>query len=320
MQKCNLIILFTNAQYLHFKNILKINNDLKKNTIIFTRVKINFNEAEDKSFVVYELNSFRKILQWKKALKRLCLNYEQFDLYVPHFLNVFAQDVYWRLKNSRKKILISIIPDGTLLFNDYKVKPFSSDNWKRKLKSLLFGLKYKLIKGSIISPYQQINTVYSYFENVVCEARNIKKICFEMKDHIYKNDNLLVLGHRNQKIISSDKVTFIVKNLVQSERFNSIYYKAHPRKELSKDNFRRSLSRSVDCNVINIESEEAIEGLIERYEFSAVFAVASSALISIKLIKPSIDCYSYGYEEYFGENYNKNIHDVFNSLNIKKLG
>ncbi len=318
MNDFNIFITFTEPQLIHVGNILavvKLNN-----VLIISRIRpknIQKYIAQNVDIVYIDESIVKLHPKWNQLKKSLINREEGVNLHLPHSLNIFSQDMQHFLIKKNKLLSLNVFPDGNLLFNTYRVKKWAYENISRKIKSLLLGLNYKLFEGNIISPFYAIDKVYSYLEDVSCECGEIIIISMQSISFQNKNiDGIVVLGHRNQKVISADKLSNII-----SQRFSNIkiFYKKHPRIKLKDDQFYKKLNSNNLIEVSLIEENEPIEVILRNKPVNKVFAVASSSLLTLKLANPELEIFYCGMKEYLGNHYNERLKHHFDVLKLTEI-
>lgn len=304
----NLFLAFTKSQLIHVKNVIMTCNHSPN--IIISRYPID-HELMLLSHRVFHINGSLMCTRkcWNLVLKSIDI-YDEIDLYVAHSFNVLSQGLQHHIHNTGRLKSLNIFPDGNLLFNRYTVKYYDKDHFAKKIKSRLLSSEYRFFKGEIISPFYDVNTVYSYLPEVTCNHKKLTLLKMDVVDEKLTS-GLLILGHRNQKVINRDKIIDVIK---RNTNFDEVYYKPHPRITLSKDFFFKSLKSNF--KVILISDDNPIESIIQHYPADIIFSVASSSLITLKLILPQVKICYFGVGEYLGNYYDPVIKNQFDSLGI----
>ena len=314
----NLFVVFTASQAFHVKNI--ITQYGFDNVLVISTNQIASEYFSDSYKVITIPSSYLGTISTLYKLKRILarLSKNSVNLFVPHFLNVSSQFVYFQLKSNSSLKHINVFPDGNLLFNQYLEKRWSKNNILRKIKSLLIFSKYKMIDGDICMCFEKDISLFSYMDKTRYSEKNIELHIIDMPQ-VKTNDNrngLLILGHYSQDAIDSDILTDSIKDLIS--RFSLIYYKPHPRLNIDKDKFYSALSRVKD-NITLVNDASSVETMVDKLEINTLFAVGSSSLITLKLQNPFLDVVYSGLEEYLGVHYDPLIRDNLLSLGVKEL-
>ena len=307
-------VAFTKAQLIHVTNILM--QDEKLDNVVVSRIETDsaIEAITDKYFdlsggVLTLRGSWRNTIEYIDSLKSV-------DLYIPHSLNVFTQGIQHRLSDNNTMKSLNIFPDGNLLFNNYSVPYFDMQHLKRLMLSICLSSKYRLFKGSIISPFYPIHTVASYLPEVSCSYSELLLIDMPAIEQVRgSGDGLLILGHRNQKAIEPQKIAEVIK---KNNLSKNIYYKVHPRLKLKDDLFYQSLRVLYGDKVSLIADDSPAEAVLEKIAVIRVFAVASSSLITLKMLAPHLDVCYFGLEEYFGDYYNPLLKKQLISLGVQE--
>jgi hypothetical protein len=311
----NLYIAFTEAQLIHIKNIIINENDF--NNIIVTRHDV------DEELRKYTTNIFTlkgSLFAIKKDWIRVSdeLNkHSKVNLYIAHSFNVFTQGLQHTLMKTNKLNSLNIFPDGNLLFNNFSITRFNTSHFVKKIISLFLFSKYKFFKGSIISPFTEVDTVYSYLPGVSCQHRKLKliKMATLPPKTIMNKKAILILGHKNQKVINANKLLNVV---LKNNKIQHLYYKTHPRLNVSDDLFYKELKKHYKNDIELINNTSPIEALINSFPISDVFAVASSSLVTLKILLPQVNVNYYGVEEYLGKHYDPLLKSQFNCLGLNE--
>lgn len=314
-KKAFLFITFTNGQNFFVKQIIK----QYKYTNYFIVTSTDAQEFScfensrvlvlDKIKSINTINFFRK-----KEIDNFLLSVDnhssEMEIFIAHFLNTITNHIYNRYKNN-ENVVFSNFPDGMLTFNEYKVQYLNLENLKKMAFACIVGLDYKVFSGSINNPFNNIVNIYSHFPKLTSfnNGQTLKAIKFEQY-HI-TGENSIILGHANQT-----KEVLLNNNFYENLN-NKVYYKPHPRINLNNDLFYLNLSKEIEVEVIN--SEKPIEDMIQELNIKYVFAVASSALVNLKLLFENIECFSFSLSSYVEEEYIDIYFRVFDQLDIKIL-
>lgn len=309
----NLFIAFTKAQLIHIENIIA--TEKLSNVIIVTRYNVSsgLNRNSEQVFVLS--GSIFKIRTIWLELERKLGALSSFNLFIAHSFNIFTQGMQHSLLRSNKLNSLNIFPDGNLLFNNFSVSRNNLSHIYRKILSLFIHCTYKPFQGSIISPFIRIDTVFSYLPGVICEHQQLKLINMPKIKLNSENDTLLILGHRNQKAIAADILLDIIISNNTSEK---IYFKPHPRLSLGEDLFYKILKGYFKDKLEVINDDSPIESIIEKYPAGEVFAVASSSLITLKILAPHVRVNYFGLKEYLGKHYDPLIKKQFEDLDLNE--
>lgn len=311
MIKYNLFIAFTKAQLIHIQNILTGENF--SHIVIVSRFDVPPSLQERAEFIYTLSGGLLTIraswLDLNKALDSMPL----VNLYIAHSFNLFTQGIQHKLLQSNKLNSLNIIPDGNLLFNNYSISRFDKSHLVKKIAGLFISSMYKSFEGNIISPFATINTVYSYLPEVTCKHERLKLIDMPKVNTENNRKGLLILGHRNQKVIpSKELIDIIIKNINSKH----VYYKPHPRLKVTDDLFYKEIQAHFANEVKLIIDDTPIEVLIEDYPVEDIFAVASSSLITLKILMPNVRVNYFGLEKYLGKHYDPLIKEQFNYLGL----
>lgn len=318
MELTNVFIVFTSAHIFHAQNVIRTYS-LTDYVFVCTNRGLT-KEFSDKSKVVSLGGGFPfdliAMLRCKAAFKEIR---KDVRLFVPHFLNVASQALYFFFGTRGMLRETCILPDGNLLFNAYSVSKMSLGNILRKVKSVLMLSNYDLIDGDICSIGNGNMYVYSYIENTRYFEdprffeRSIDMPIVDSK----RSSGLLILGHFNQKVIDSEFLCRSISNLL--DKNSVIYYKPHPRIKLGNDNFYKVLRKRTD-KIGLIANKVSAEKILNKYrDLDTVFAVGSSSLINVKLMYPNLEVHCCALREYFGDYFDQKLKDNFDKLKINEL-
>ncbi|CAA6813567.1 MAG: Unknown protein [uncultured Sulfurovum sp.] len=317
-EKAFLFITFTSGQNFFIKQIIK-QYQYKNYFIITTTEAKEFNNFNKKRILTLEkINGLKSIsFNRKRMINNFLIDieeqYSDIEIFVAHFLNILTNHIYNRYKK-HKHIIFSSFPDGMLTFNEYKITYLNFESLKKKILSKLLGLDYTVIHGSINNPFNNILYVYSHLSRLTPCSNNqvLKDIKFPQYQKINGN-NSIILGHANQK----KKISLDDSFYKRFKNKNKIYYKPHPRCELNNDLFYLALKEKLTIEVLN--TRKPIETIIEEFHIRYVFAVASSALVNLKLLFNDIECFSFSLNTYIETKYINIYLNIFNELNIQIL-
>lgn len=306
--KVKLFVAFTRSQLFHIKNVIRTCK--YPYNIVLSRYELD-DELKPFTCKVFYINGgpLHMRMCWKQAIKFI-KQYESVDLYIAHSLNVFSQGLQHNLYKRGCLNSLNIFPDGNLLFNNYSVSCFDKLHITKKIKSFVFSSEYRIFSGYIVSPFHPVDTVFSYLPEVTCQHKKLTLIEMPKCDRAV-NEGLLILGHRNQKAIDFKKIINVLK---RNTIFNEVYYKPHPRLSLRKDDFYQSLQSHYKVKLII--DDRPIEEMISNHPVNIIFSVASSSLVTLKMMLPQIDVCYFGVDEYLGRHFNPMIKEQFMSLGI----
>ncbi|GLX86652.1 hypothetical protein tloyanaT_29050 [Thalassotalea loyana] len=305
----NVFIAFTQAQVVHAVNV--ITTQRLQNVVIISRYQCDeYNEFFEHVFIL-DGPIYRLLFKWLKV-KNYLKSIGKVNLFIAHSLNVFSQGVFHELLDNNFLNTLNVFPDGNLLFNDFTVNKYCKDNLVKKLASYVIGAKYRLFSGSVISPFVDIDTVHSYIDGVTCKYRALKYIDVTP---VTKNigTGVLILGHRNQQVISADSLIEVVKRNITE---GPIYYKPHPRLAIENDLFYQILNVSFKGKVSLIDNKSPIEVIIQDFPIQSVFAVASSSLVTLKILIPEVNVCYFGLQRYLGKHYNPQMKIQFDRMGL----
>ena len=314
----NIFLVFTSAHIFHAKNIIETEK-LAEYSFVCTDKDL-LAELSDTNVVTflgghYSLNP----LPLRAYKKKINTRRPQVRLFVPHFLNVMAQSLYFYFLKRGQLQQMCIIPDGNLLFNSFTVKRFSYLNITRKIKSLFLLSDYKFIDGDICSVHDGMTYVYSYMSNTrYSSVAGFTVKILDMPASASKIDSgVLVLGHYNQRALNPEKLIRALKPLIISDK--EVSYKPHPRLALKYDRFYEHIRRELPATRV-ITSSVSVERLLETSQgIGVVFAVGSSSLINLKLMNPNLVIYYSAIRQYFGSAFDEVLAENLRSLGIEEL-
>jgi hypothetical protein len=310
----NVFVAFTKAQLIHIKNVIDAEN--LSNYTLVSRFEVSDDLRKGASGIYVLKGSLSNIRRQLTACKQNLKSGGEVELYIAHSFNVFTQALIHELIENNKLKNLNIFPDGNLLFNNYSIKLLSKEHLIKKIVSFFLSTNYKLFSGNIIAPFAPINTVYTYLPEVVCTYKHLKLIHMP-KLLERKNENnsksLLILGHRNQKLISATQLLTVIKS---NNHVSNVLYKPHPRLKLADDMFYRTLKSSFGSNMVLIDDNSPVESLVEYYPITHLFAVASSSLITLKILLPHLIVNYFGLEEYLGKHFDPLIKKQFDELGL----
>lgn len=309
----NIFVAFTKAQLIHIKNVISAENF--SDYILVSRFDVD-DDLQNGSCATYILNGHLfKIRKIWLTLEQDIESRGEANLYIAHSFNVFTQGIQHALLKKNKLNNLNVFPDGNLLFNNFSIPYLAREHFIKKMASFFLLTKYKFFKGSIISPFMPINNVYSYLPAVTCNYKQLKLISMS-KLGIKKsssNNTLLILGHRNQKVISPAKLLAV---LLDNNHISKILYKPHPRLLLADDLFYKALKSEFGDTINLIDDDRPVESLIDLYPISNLFAVASSSLITLKILLPHVEVNYFGLKEYLGQHFDPLIKKQFDELGL----
>jgi hypothetical protein len=318
LELTNVFIVFTSAHIFHAQNIIRTYG-MSEYVFVCTNRSLAL-ELDDQTTVISLGGIFPfdliALLRCKAIFGRL---QKDVRLFVPHFLNVASQALYYFLEARGVLRETCILPDGNLLFNAYTVTKRSLGNILRKVKSVILLSKYCLLEGDICSIGKQDIYVYSYIDNTRYSEDpkfTVRSIGMPIAD-IKRSSGLLILGHFNQKMLDTEVLCESISSLLNENIV--VYYKPHPRIKLNNDLFYKAIKKRTD-SVNLIANKASIEKILNKYrDLDTVFAVGSSSLINMKLMYPSLEVYCCALQEYFGNFFDQKLKENFDKLKITEL-
>lgn len=250
----------------------------------------------------------RKITSYFRDLPKT----DETVLYVSHFSNIITSHVV--LNRDRLigpgKIAIRLIPDGMLSFwPSRRTTPFNRDHLQRWATAVLTGMTFRPFRGIQSDPFGLAETIYSYLPNLTNNERNLPILPIPLEQRSVKGRHFVILGHFNMQALSPEKnveVSQAMADWISANRKKGdrIYFKMHPRlADIGLDVLYRELVKRIpDMEVL--ESKHPLEQMIEEYSLRAILAVASTAMVTVKLkYGKTVRCVSFGTDAYMGENY-----------------
>ena len=309
----NLFLVFTRAQ-LQYVKLIVAQFELKDCFVVCSvGLPDNYLPAEVEIFEVPR-NPLQFLKSWR-SFKRKLLG-RTVNLYAAHMLNIWVQDLFHHFESNQLLSSFNTFPDGNLLFRPRSINYFSFDSLRRFMLSLVIGCKYKLFKGNIVAPFCEVKVAYSYSShaNVTCMELKIFKLPVA-EGFPSKNESALIIGHRNQKVLDAKRLSRRCASIVKS---GQILYKPHPRADLANDLFYEQLLE-VFPTIELIVDESPLEEVLISLNLRTVFAVASSSLITVKLIAPNCSVYCCGLDQYDKNSGLKELRDELDRVGVIEI-
>jgi len=227
------------------------------------------------------------------------------ELFIPHFINLSSNHLALNIKKllPRKKISISIYPDGIALLYNARINIYGSKNrtiisiFIRYIAGLLTGMYYRPFLGTLVDPFRIIDKIYTYHPSLTLKhsAGELIKIPAVIKQ---TNGNNIVIVGSDHNISEQSMVRFF--NDIFSKhnlKDRNIYYKPHP--AVSNDKFTNFINdNNFPIDIIN--DKKNMELLVEKFHCNTAISILSfsTVLINLKLIYGnSIHCAIFMYSE-----------------------
>ena len=219
--------------------------------------------------------------------------------------NIIINYIVNNIHKQMKDVEISVLVEGIMNYQDITIRNRSKFNLAVKMFiSLLLGFKYIIPKGHLSGAYmQQVKKVYSFSAKglkapvdkiCVCELAVEKKIT-----GVKNNAILLVLSglYKWMPATKYDQYCDLFMKHLSTIKYSDVFVKQHPR--CLDDPLLARLQNDLKY----LDKDVPIEKMAGDIKVKQAIGFCSTALATLKMLRPDIECNDFGADYYCTEAY-----------------
>jgi len=236
-----------------------------------------------------------------RRLKKLLLSNEVIEVFIVNNDNLLTN--YVIRKTKQYGYAVSVLSEGIMNYQNISIENRNKVSLAAKgLFSLFFGFIYEIPKGHLSgSEDKRVKWVYAFSQDgLKAPKEKIVVInAFETGlERQTRNELLIVLSGLFEIMSSTDYYEIVkkMKDFIDNSSFKRILIKEHPRVE------NDPILKHIHFDEI-LPKHEAVESVIQRIGVSCVVGSCCTALVTLKLMDPDLECVDVGSSIYIDKAY-----------------
>lgn len=239
---------------------------------------------------------FRAARQIKRLLKLDTVK----EIYIVNNDNILNSHIIrWKERQGKRPCRLSVIAEGIMNYQDIGLQDRAGWRWKVKpVIAAALGLNYRLPKTHLSGAYESaVDRVVSFSAHgLKSPAEKISILSFKTgeKGRENKPKSALIVHTGLWQWMEKEKYekfAHAFAGWVHGQGFNSIFAKPHPFIETGL------LQDILPRHEILLDSR-SMEDLAADIEYETVLGTCSTALVTLKLMRPDVRCIDYGANYY----------------------
>lgn len=241
-----------------------------------------------------------------KVLRRLLKSGSIERVFIPNNDNLLCNHVIQWAK--RHPMTIAVVAEG--LMNYQNITAIDRANWRWWTKVIIakfLGLKYQKPNGHLSGSFEDtVSEVYSFSDKFLAapaeKYRLLSPKVKEGKRVFDKSYAIIVVTGINQWLPRKESVRLSERlyAFVKSRRFRYVEIKLHP--NYSNPDIEKALS---DFQVL--ATRKSVEEILPEVEAGTVISTGSTALATIKITFPEVECIDFGSDLYVAHAYRNDM-------------